>query len=72
MRVFTWRQRFVTLSTTLAVIGFFALVAYGLTRVFNWSNLVIMVAVVLSFPVSQLIIVRLMKAHLKRYPPLSE
>ncbi len=72
MRVFTWRQRFVTLSTTLAVIGFFALIAYGLTRIFNWPNSVIMVAVLLSFPVSQLIIVRRMKAHIKRYPPFSE
>lgn len=72
MRVFTWRQRIVTLGTTLATIGVFALVAYVLTRIFHWSNGIILIAVVLSFPVTQWVLVRRMKAHIRAIPPLSE
>lgn len=61
MRIFTWKQRLIVLSVTLAVIGFFVVIAYFIGRQIDRVSLALAVGVLFSYPFSQWMLYLAMK-----------
>lgn len=66
MKIFTWKQRIIVFFTTVSVIGVFALVGYLIGRAVNNIALVVMLAVLVSYPFSMLTIARVLKRKFEK------
>lgn len=70
MKLFTWKQRIVVISTTLLCIGAFALGGLLIDYAFDSSPLGLIGAVLVSFPFTQWVVYKRMQNHLKKHPPI--
>lgn len=66
MKIFTWKQRIIVFFTTISVIGAFALVGYLIGRAVNNVTLVVLLAVLVSYPFSLLTIARVLKRKFEK------
>lgn len=66
MKIFTWKQRIIVFFTTISVIGAFALVGYLIGRAVNNIALVVMLAVLVSYPFSMFTIARVLKRRFEK------
>lgn len=66
MKIFTWKQRIIVFFTTISVIGAFALVGYLIGRAVNNIALVVMLAVIVSYPFSMFTIARVLKRRFEK------
>lgn len=58
MKVFTWKQRILVLGISLGVITLFVAVGYGIGLLLGNGKLGIILAVLLSYPVTQWTLVK--------------
>ncbi len=58
MKIFTWRQRIIVLSTTIFMVGLFIAAGYGIGSWLNNTKAGIFIAVLVSYPFTQWVLVK--------------
>ncbi|PIP60952.1 hypothetical protein COX00_00475 [Candidatus Uhrbacteria bacterium CG22_combo_CG10-13_8_21_14_all_47_17] len=66
MRLFTWRRRLIVIGTTIGMIALFGLLGYGADMLFHSQPFGTIIGFFVSFPVAQVLMVRLLKTDIKQ------
>lgn len=61
MKIFTWKQRAIVFLVTIATIAIFALIGYFIGNAAGSSTIGLVIAVLLSYPVTQFQLAKTMR-----------